>query len=118
MKKKQQGLSDNYLERIPYRVLNTWSLDENGIVTLEMENKGVWNNIFQKLFHKPKISYVHLEKSGSYLWQQIDGKLTIAQLSEKADEEFGHEKNRVYGVAEYMRILESYHFIAFQEHEE
>ncbi len=114
MKQKKRVSSENYLERIPYRTLETWSADENGIVTLEKENTGVCNRIFQKLFRKPKISYVHLEKSGSYLWKQMDGTLTIAQLSEKADEDLGHEENRVYGVAEYMRILESYHFIAFR----
>lgn len=116
MKKKKQTCSENYLERIPYRTLDTWSADENGIVTLEMENKGVVNRIFQKLFHKPKVSYVHMEKSGSYLWQQMDGTLTVLQLSEKADSELGREENRVYAVAEYMRILESYHFIDFREH--
>ena len=30
--------------------------------TLEIENKGIVNKICQKLFKKPKISYVHLDK--------------------------------------------------------
>ena len=116
MKKKQKKTSENYLERIPKRPEKYgYSVGEDKIVTLEIENKGVLNKIFQKLFHKPKVSYVHMEKSGSYLWKQMDGVMTIAELSKKADEELGHEENRVYGAAEYMRILESYHFIAFPE---
>ena len=42
--------SENYLDKVPqisYGI--NWNIDENLIVTLEIENKGVTNRIFQKL---------------------------------------------------------------------
>ena len=52
--KKQTG--QNYLEKIPqHKEGLAWSQDEKGIVTLEVENKGLANRIAQKLLKKPKI---------------------------------------------------------------
>ena len=49
--------SKNYLEFIPSKKEGmNWTVDEQGIVTLEIENKGFFNFIAQKLFKKPKIS--------------------------------------------------------------
>ena len=48
MKKKNDK---NYLEKIPVHPEGIpWKTDENGIVTLETENKGAMNRIAQKLF--------------------------------------------------------------------
>ena len=68
----------NYLDLVPQinEGLN-WNKDENGIVTLEIENTGLFNRIAQKIFKKPKISYVHLDELGSFVWLLIDGKTNI-----------------------------------------
>ena len=48
--------SENYLERKPLRKESIgWKTEENGLVTLEIENKGVFNRIAQMLLKKPKI---------------------------------------------------------------
>lgn len=42
MKKKDNVISANYLEKIPMRPEEIgWSTDEKGIVTLDIENTGV-----------------------------------------------------------------------------
>ena len=44
-KKKQSG--ENYLEKIPTLADKfRWTADENGIVTVEIDNKGFFNRIF------------------------------------------------------------------------
>ena len=41
MKKKKNVISQNYLEKIPVRPETIkWSVDEDGIVTLDIENTG------------------------------------------------------------------------------
>ena len=95
MKKKVNN--ENYLERKPIgkNGLN-WSKDDEGNVTLEMENKGVANRIMQKLIKKPKISYIHLDEIGSTVWKNIDGKRDIVFIGEILKEEFGEKIEPLY----------------------
>lgn len=113
MKKKQIVISKNYLDKIPSRPESiTWNTDEKGIVTLEIENKGWANFLAQKLFKRPKISYVHLDEMGSFLWPILDGELSITELGKKVEERFGEEANPLYErLARYFQILDSYHFV-------
>ncbi|MBQ8600719.1 MAG: PqqD family protein [Clostridia bacterium] len=106
---------ENYLERKPCRRPDIrWTTDEEGVVTLEIENKGVFNRVAQKLLKKPKITYIHLDKMGSFIWPLIDGKTDIIALGEKVEAYFGEEAHPLYErLSEYIRILESYTFVQF-----
>lgn len=116
MKKKQIIIPENYLERIPVRADIPWKTDGAGIVTLEIENKGWANRIAQKLFFRPKVSYIHLDKTGSFLWPLLDGEKTITELGKLVEEEFGEEAHPLYErLAQYFRILDSYHFISWKQ---
>ncbi len=108
--------SENYLEKIPQiNPKNAWTRDENGIVTIEIENKGIMNRIAQKLFKKPKISYVHLDEFGSFVWKQIDGEKDIIAIGKAVDEEFGEKAQPLYErLARYFQIHESYGFVIFK----
>ncbi|MGN1085372.1 MAG: PqqD family protein [Lachnospiraceae bacterium] len=118
MKKKQS--SENYLERRPMRKEGlTWSSDEKGLVTLAVENTGIMNRIAQKLLKKPKVSYVHLEEIGSFVWPRMDGEKTILALGEAVKERFGEQAEPLYErLAKYVQILDSYHFIEWRQKEE
>lgn len=112
---KKNNMTENYLERVPVRnEAYAWTVDENGVVTLEVENKGVFNRIAQKLFKKPKISYVHLDETGSFIWPLLDGEKSIIDLGKLVEEKFGEKANPLYErLAKYIQILESYNFIKF-----
>ncbi len=113
MKKKNDT---NYLDKIPVRPDIKWTADENGIVTLEIENKGAMNRLAQKLFKKPKVSYIHLDKNGSFVWQIIDGKKSIADLAPDVDAHFGEEAHPLYErLVQFFRVLDSYKFINWVE---
>ena len=114
MKKKSKA--ENFLEKIPVRsqYLN-WSADEEGLVTLEIENTGFFNRVAQKVFRKPKFSYVHLDKTGSFVWPLLDGEKNIITLGELVKEKFGKEAEPLYQrLAKFFQILDSYHFITFK----
>ena len=113
MKKKQTTLSENYLNKIP-SIPNGlhFTTDDQGIVTLEIENKGVMNRIAQTLFHKPKTSYIHLDEFGSFVWKAMDGTKDILSLGETVKEQFGEKAEPLYPrLAKYFSILESYGFV-------
>ncbi len=110
---KNKKISENYLLRLPERAeYVAWSKDEESIVTLEIENKGIFNRLAQRFLKKPKISYIHLDKFGSFVWVQIDGKRNIVEIGDLVYKEFGEEAQPLYErLAKYFQILESYNFI-------
>ena len=113
MSKKKQSI--NYLDLIPQRAETLrWHTDEaTGLITLEVENTGVFNTIAQKVFHKPRTTQVHLDETGSYLWPLIDGQKTVADLAECMKQQFGEKAEPLYPrIIKYFQIVESYHFIA------
>lgn len=118
MKKKKQKV--NYLDLIPERAAGLiWSKDEEGMVTLEVENTGVFNRIAQKLFKRPKYTKVHMEKYGSFLWPLIDGERTVMELADLQKAQFGEEVEPLYPrVVKYMQIMESYYFISMKSNPE
>lgn len=107
--------STNYLDKIPVRNEKYhWTKDDEGMVTLEVPNKGVFHFLAQKLLKKPPITYVHLDKLGSFIWPLLDGKMNIHGLGEKVETEFGEESHPLYErLVEYFKILESYGFIVW-----
>lgn len=115
--KKANKKNSNFLERIPKRPDKIkWSTDEEGIVTLDIENTGFFNLVAQKFFKKPKVSYVHLDKMGSFIWPLLDGEKDIVALGVLVKEHFGEEAEPLYErLAKYFQILDSYSFVEWKE---
>lgn len=117
MKKKKTTDGRNYLEFVPVRnEAIAWSADEKGRVTLDVENRGAFNRIAQKVFKKPRISHIHLDELGSFVWPLIDGEKNILSLGTKVKEEFGEKAEPLYPrLAKFFQVLESYHFIVMEK---
>lgn len=109
---KKQLSSENFLERKPVRADHiNWNA-EKGIVTLEIENKGLFHKIAQKLFKKPKISYIHLDEMGSYIWPLLDGEHSLIEIGTLVEGKFGEKANPLYErLSKYIKILQSYGFL-------
>ena len=103
----------NYLDKIPARNPKfNWTKNEEGIVTIEVENRGVFHFLAQKLLKKPPVTFVHLDKLGSFIWPLLDGEMNIHLLGHKVEETFGEEAHPLYErLIKYFQILESYGFI-------
>ena len=116
-KQKPLKIERNYLEGKPMRNASIrWTVGENDVITLEIDNKGLMNRIAQKLFKKPKISYVHLDEMGSFVWPLIDGETDLVRIGELVKEHFGDKAEPLYErLAKYFKILESYRFIEFNK---
>ena len=115
-KKKQDVISTNYLDMIPMHNEAYPYAIENDKVTIHIENRGIMNRICQLLFHKPKVSYVHLDEFGNFLWPLIDGNRTIYELGDFVKAEFRDKAEPLYErLAKYMKNLESYSFIIMKQ---
>ena len=115
MRKKKQIIKENYLEKIPKRPDKIdWSVEDD-VVTLHLENKGVFNRLAQILLKKPKVSHIHLDEIGSFVWPLLDGDKNILELGELVEKHFGEKAHPLYErLAKYFQILDSYHFIEWK----
>ena len=105
----------NLLDLVPHQSQKYRSeIDENGMVTIFVENKGLFNFIAQKLFKKPRFSQIHLEEFGSFIWQQIDGIKSVQQIADLMHEKFGEKADPLYPrISMYMNTLLNYEFVEF-----
>ena len=104
---------ENYLTFIPMRIDTfSWEADDTELVTIYVKNNGVLQRITQKLLGKPKVSQIHLEKYGSFIWQQIDGSRSVLDIAELADRQFGEDIHPLYErICSYFKTLENSGFI-------
>ncbi len=96
---------NNLLDRIP-QVNKEWKLLKNNIVEVKVENKGFFHTLAQKLYKKPRFSYIELDAYGSFVWQQIDGQKTIYEIGQLLAKEHEGAANQLYErLGKYMAIL-------------
>lgn len=107
--------SENYLDYVPViNSKNGWD-EKDGIVTIHMVHRGFYAAVAQKVFHTPRVSHIDLDGYGSFLWKQIDGRRSIAQLAELMRGEFGKDAEPLYDrLVKYIQILRNNKFILFR----
>lgn len=89
-----------------------WKELESGMIQIKMENAGVFNFIAQKLFGRPRFSYIDLEEFGSFIWKQIDGKSTIFEIGKSVGEKLKDKAEPLYPrLSQYFKILQLHGFI-------
>lgn len=119
LKRKRSDLKKdgNYLDKIP-KVNKKWELTKEGVVEITVENKGMFHTIAQKVFKKPRFSFIKLDEYGSCVWQQIDGKQTIYEIGQILKEKHAGAAEQLYErLSRFMGILEQNKYIVFVEKE-
>lgn len=105
--------SDNFLDRI-YKVTDglVWSVSDDGVVVVDMENTGFTNRVAQRFFKQPKVSHITLEGMGSFIFRQIDGVRSVYDIGAVLKEEYKDEAEPLYErLSVYMKQLETNGFI-------
>ena len=110
MKKKK-----NYLDFVPVCAPGySWKLNEKKLVEIEVQNKGFYNWLAQKLFKRPKVSYISLDEYGSFVWRQMDGQRTIYDISFLVKECYGEEAEPLLPrLTKFFQILYQNHYIGY-----
>ena len=112
-KTKTRTLSANYMDIVFSRNAEIqWRVKENGFVEVDMENKGFFNSVAQKFFHRPRVSHIALDKYGSTLWLALDGSATVNDLLTKMNKAFPDESDKMLNrVVQFLTTLETWKFI-------
>ena len=109
MKKKD---SKNYLDFVPEKNLEIeYEADEDGIITVLIEWKGFYHKIAQKLFRRPRVSDIRLDELGSFVWNAVDGKKDVHQISKELEQQFPKMGKPVPRLIKYLEILHDNHLI-------
>lgn len=90
--------------------------NKRGFITIDIENKGLFAKIAQKMLHKPKISHIHLDEIGSFIWKSIDGEKNVRQISESLEEKSGDRAKPLFErTSRYFNSLYEYGFIKWKK---
>ena len=105
--------AENYLDRVfTKNPALAWEADEHGAVTVSVEHRGPAHWIARRFFHRPRISRVHLDALGSFVWQRIDGVRSVHELAGLVEERFAEEAHPLYErLAVFMKQLERGGFV-------
>ena len=112
-KTKTRTLSSNYMDLVFTKNAEIqWRVKDDGFVEVDMVNKGFFNSIAQKFFHRPRVSHIALDKYGTTLWLALDGTATVNDLLEKMNETFPDETDKMLNrLVQFLTTLERWEFI-------
>lgn len=116
MSKNKKKNTENYVDRIPQINKKKWEVLEDDLVEVTVENTGFYNTLAQKLFKKPRYSFIKLDEYGSCVWQQIDGQKSIYEIGQVLKKEHKGASHQLYErLSTYFGILEKNGYITFVE---
>ena len=112
-KTKTRKLSANYMDLVFTKNAEIqWRVKEDGFVEVDMVNKGFFNSIAQKFFHRPRVSHIALDKYGTTLWLALDGTATVNDVLAKMNEAFPDESDKMLNrLVQFLTTLERWEFI-------
>ena len=97
----------NYLDYVPRKSeYTTYSVNDNGMGVVRIENTGFYNKIAQLVFRRPRYSNIELEEYGTFIWEYIDGSNSIYDIALKVKEKFGESAEPLYErICKYFSIM-------------
>ncbi len=116
-KRSRQQIIEDYKKAVPCRKDGvSWDSEDDGLVVIHMENTGLFNKIAQVVFKKPRISHIHMEENGSFIWNLMDGTRTVSDIGELVHEHFGEKAEPLYErMIRYFELLERYGFLSWKQ---
>lgn len=111
--KKKKKISSNYLDTIfiPNPEMK-WNEREDGMIVVDMVNKGFYHKIAQKFFHRPRVSHIAFDAYGTAVWKALDGEHTVFDVVSVMNATFPKEQERMLDrVVTFLHTLQVNHFI-------
>ena len=108
--------SKNMLEFVPKRSKKiNWQIRETGLVRICVKHRGFYSKLAQMLVKAPPISNIDMDQFGSFIWNAIDGRRTVAEIAEMVKQRFGKDAELLYQrLTAFFRILYANRLISFE----
>ena len=111
-KKHRLPTIDEFLRFIPKRVDLEWSTNEEGIVEIKMEKfSSNFGKSFCKVIKKDNYFTANMDKYGSLVWKNCDGKKTVKDILIVMEKEFPKEENLDQRLILFLQQMNSLRYI-------
>ncbi|EMR74083.1 Coenzyme PQQ synthesis protein D (PqqD) [Thermoplasmatales archaeon SCGC AB-539-N05] len=108
-KKYRPPTTEEFLHYRPRRADFEWSTNAEGLVEIKVPKfESNFGKSFCKVIRKENMFTANMDKLGSLVWKNCDGKNTIKQILKIVKKEFPEEKNidqRLFSFIQQMGIL-------------
>lgn len=103
---------ENYLDFVPVKNPEVeFEVNDEGRVTVQIEWKGFYHKIAQRFFRRPRVSDIKLDDYGSFVWNAIDGKKDVHQLSKDLEGNYAKMEKPLSRLIKFLEILHDNHLI-------
>ncbi|UCD14221.1 MAG: PqqD family protein [Thermoplasmatales archaeon] len=109
---KQRPTVEEFLRFRPKRLDFEWNTNEEGLVRINVPKfKSNFGKSFCKLIKKEDTFTANLDKLGSLVWKNCDGKNTVEQILEIIKKEFSEQKNIDQRLFLFLQQMKSLNYI-------
>lgn len=116
MARKKKISNQNYMDFIVIKNPEIeYEINEKGIVTVMIEWTGFYHRIAQRFFKRPKVSEIKLDTYGSFVWQTINNKKTVHQISVELESQFPKMEKPLSRLIKFLEIMKDHHLIEIKE---
>lgn len=89
-----------------------WEENKSGMIRIKVERKDLLYGVIKRFTGKVRIDRVPLDRYGSFIWRNIDGKHTIEEIKNllqgQQEEEIENIEERIF---QYFQELKKHQFI-------
>jgi len=105
---------EEFLQFIPRRLDFEWSTNEEGLVSLKVPKfKSNLGTNFCKIIRKDENFTANMDKIGSIVWKNCDGKKTVKQILQKLKKEFPKEENIDQRLILFLQQMKNLNYIDY-----
>ena len=119
LKHAERPVAENLLDYAPQPVI-LWQMDANGHVVLKLPrfNSRLLKSLLLPRMKNPHLS-IHLDVFGTWVWQEMDGKKTVAEIAKSLSVQFGDAVEPVYErLGLFINLLARRKFIILSKNQE
>jgi hypothetical protein len=117
MKSKQEKRKptiSEFLSFIPLRAEYEWSTDEDGLVHIKVPKfHSKWGKRLCRLLRRKETFTAEMDKMGSIVWKQCDGKNTVQDILDVLKEEFGDEEKLDQRLILFLQQMKNLNYIYY-----
>lgn len=111
----KKNTRQNYLDYIPVKNPDIEShINEEGKAVLLIEWNGFYHRIAQRFFHRPRVSDITLDETGTFVWTAIDGVKDVHQLSKEMEAHFPKMEKSLSRLIKFLEIMHDNHMIRWK----
>lgn len=113
---KKKRKERNLLDLVPEKLCESAFDEEGRTIILAPRFKSRFGKKIFEPFIKDKYVKIHLDKIGTFVWNEIDGQKDVFELSKLLKEKFGEEIDPVYErIGKFLAIMKVNNFIKLKE---